>query len=152
MDNEDTHAMFVLALMGVAMLLDIYRLLGRTQSWVATPAPDCTDITLTGQTPGPAPIGNILHHQMDTPGGSMGARGSVTANHLTSILQLTTMDFHLARLASMLSDLCNGRDAAIGMQRGAKPLGGLEVAELLVEIKRTREEMRGSAESLLVKA
>ncbi|USP75031.1 hypothetical protein yc1106_02305 [Curvularia clavata] len=156
MDHEDTHAMFVLALMGVAMLLDIYRLLGRTHSWAASPNPDCTDLAVAGQTPGPGtgggPTTNILHHPMDPSGGSMGAGRSVTANHLTSILQLTTMDFHLARLASMLSDLSGGRDAIIGMQRAMKPLGGLEVSELLVEIKRTREEMRGSADSLLVKA
>jgi hypothetical protein len=156
MDNEDTHAVFVLALTAVAMLLDIYRLLGRTHSWAASPNPDYTDLTVTGQTPGAGigggPTSNILHHQMDPSGGSISAGRGVTANHLTSILQLTTMDFHLARLASMLSDLSGGRDTTVGMQRVVKPLAGLEVAELLLEIKRTREEMRGSADSLLVKA
>ena len=153
MDNEDTHAVFVLALVGVAMLLDIYRLLGCTYSWAASPN---TDLTVTGQTTGAntggGPTSNILQHQMDPSVGSIGAGRGVTASRLTSILQLTTMDFHLARLASMLSDLSDGRDATVRMQRVVKPLAGLEVAELLSEIKRTREEMRGSADSLLVKA
>ena len=156
-ENEGMHTVFILALTAIAMLLDIYRFLSRTHSSVEdrNESSDYLDRILRSPTPtqrGPMLSNGAQMHLEFSRASFSDGKAVTTAQYLHSLLQLTTMDFHLSRLTVMLGDLMGVQGGLTAGERVEKPVAGLEVDELLAEMKRMRDEMRGAIESLVGKA